>query len=229
VNENMDVFLDIGFTLLGGPSLSPPKKIRAVLDLPENSYDILSEIVFAENHSDPDSLIDSVGKKFDIGVTKDQRDEISDFWDSQYEDVYELGYATELFQGLFEMGHKVHIISNLWFPFYRKFNEVFEEFIPKLSSQTFSFKDGLRKPSMKLYENALERSCANPKNSVMVGDSAGNDMVPAASLGMKGIWYLSRELADDKLAKKRQSVSNYCDIYEVKSLKEALELIKKGL
>ncbi len=225
----MDVFLDIGFTLLGGPNLSPPKKIRSVLNLPENSYDRLSEIVFAENHSKPESLIDSVAENFEIEINNDQKEEIKKFWDSQYEDVYELDYATELFSGLFELGHRVHIISNLWFPFYRKFNEVFKEFIPKLSSQTFSFMDGLRKPSSKLYQNAMERSGADPANSVMIGDSAGNDIVPCATLGMKCIWYLSRELPDSKLTKKRALVESFCDIYVVKNLKESLELIKKGL
>ncbi len=225
----MDLFVDIGFTLMGGPSFSPPKKIRAVLDLPESSLGRLSEIVFAEDHETPGSLIASVEREFGLGATDSQREEITEFWHRQALDVYELEGALPLMRALAANRVNIHIVSNLWQPFYDKFNTVFAEVKDHIATRTLSFRDGVRKPSAGFYDIALERSGADPETSIMLGDSVGKDIVPFAERGMGCIWFVSRPQAPDELSAKREKLSRFPKVSEVTTLGEAGTIIMKNI
>ena len=45
-----------------------------------------------------------------------------------------------------------------------------------------------RKPDVKIFEAALKALMVSPEDAVFVGDSWANDIVPAASLGMRAVW-----------------------------------------
>jgi FMN phosphatase YigB (HAD superfamily) len=223
----VDIFIDIGFTLMGGPALSPPKKIREVLGLGEDALARLSGMVFTEDHREPGSLIESVEKAFGIRATDVQRDEIAWFWSDQYTAPYELDGATGMIDRLHELGHTLHIVSNLWFPFYEKFRDAFRDQLGYFATETLSFEEGVKKPSGKFYESALKRSGADPKVSLMIGDSVDNDIGPAARLGMSCIWYISRPFDDAKLDGMRAELKGYDNIYEVGSLNEATRIAER--
>ncbi len=223
----MDVFLDIGFTLMGGPSLSPPKKIRQILDLDEEKTPILNKIIFTENHQSPDSLIISLNKTLGIRIDTGSMEKIRDFWRRQHMDVYELEGASDLLEHLHEQGMIMHIASNLWFPFYQKFRTVFRSQAPFITSLTLSFQEGVKKPSPEFYKKALKRSGADPRQSVMIGDSVSKDILPFAEMGAKCIWCKSRPIEKESLKTLQEKLSAHKDIFEVNSLKEARQVIDK--
>ena len=47
---------------------------------------------------------------------------------------------------------------------------------------------GYHKPDVRIFEEAMRRTGADPKNSIMVGDRIDNDIRPAKTLGMKTVW-----------------------------------------
>jgi len=47
---------------------------------------------------------------------------------------------------------------------------------------------GYHKPDVRIFEEALRQTGADPKTSIMVGDRIDNDIRPAKSLGMKTVW-----------------------------------------
>ncbi len=221
----MNAFLDIGFTLLGGPKLSPPKTIAKILNLEKSFLDRLSGIVFAQNHSDPRSLADSLEECVGREIDRGERSRIADFWNGQYDEVYELEWASGFMRGLIDAGIDIHIVSNLWFPFHDGFRQIFASYLPFIKSETLSYKEGVRKPDPEFYRIAFQKSGADPADSFSVGDSLGNDIAPYADLGMKCLWYVSRPLADDKLAASESILSKYDNIYKVCNLKEAYQIM----
>ena len=223
----MNAFLDIGFTLLGGPRLSPPKMIASILELDDARRDELSKLVFTRNHTEPLSLIEDLENFTSAKIDGQRRRRIVDFWDRQYEDVFTLDYALEFVSGLIDSGVNVHIVSNLWFPFYDRFTQIFAESMPYFKSETLSFREGVRKPDPRFYEIALKKSGADPARSFSVGDSLGNDIVPYAVMGMKCVWYQSRPLTDEKMARADKILSGYPNVYKADGLKQALEMIKQ--
>lgn len=223
----MDVFIDIGFTLMGGPALSPPKKIREVMGLGEDALPRLSDMVFTEDHREPESLIGSVERAFNITATGPERGEIKRFWEEQYTEPYELDGAAAMIDRLHGLGHTLHVVSNLWFPFYEKFRDIFYDQLGFFATETLSFEEGVKKPSGEFYDIALARSGADPKASLMIGDSVDNDIGPAAALGMECIWYISRPYDDAKLDVLRAQLRGYDNIHEVRSLSEATEAAER--
>ncbi|MBI4726704.1 HAD family hydrolase [candidate division TA06 bacterium] len=67
---------------------------------------------------------------------------------------------------------------------------------------------GYHKPDVRIFEEALKRAGADPKNSIMVGDRIDNDIRPAKSLGMKTVW-----LDQDFRAMSYQPKDNYERLY----------------
>lgn len=223
----MDVFLDIGFTLMGGPSLSPPKMVGRILELDEEKYPILNKIIFTENHQAPEALIFSLGNALGIRIDPGRVEKIRDFWRRQNTDVYELDGASELLEHLRRQGMIVHLASNLWFPFYQKFRTIFRSQAPFIASATLSFQEGVKKPSPEFYKIAMKRSGADPRHSVIIGDSVSKDILPFAEMGAKCIWYKSRPIPPERLEVLREKLAMYTDIYEVENLEEARQVMDK--
>lgn len=189
----MDIFLDIGFTILGGPKLSPPKKIAEILQLDASYLEIIRNIIFCENHTSVESLIFSLGSKIQREVNIEEEKKIQSFWQNQKEAAYPLEGAESLLKYLNEAEDRIHIVSNLWYPFYEKFFELVSKLQIRISSETLSFSEGIKKPSPQFYKIALAKAGALPELSIMIGDSIDNDITPCIQLGMnKCIWLESR-------------------------------------
>ena len=227
----MDIFLDLGFTLMGGTEASPPQKICEILEMGDEESEMLYDITFCENHHTADSLMVSLEKRLGCPINQTQQGEIKAFWQRQHDNVYELEGASDLIRHLAHMGFNLHIISNLWFPFYQKFRTIFQEVLNLIRTETLSFEEGVRKPGSAIYEIALKRAGAVPGSSLMLGDSLRNDIIPCAKLGMKCVWFKSRPMEQEKLEFKRLVLSEVLgerrdNVSEADSLDEARSLIK---
>jgi len=225
----VDVFLDIGFTLIGGPKLSPPKKIREILGLDHIHLAFLSQIIFSKNHKSIDSLISSIEESIKVDISNYQRDEISEFWNRQFSDVYEIDGASSLVKKLHYYKLNIHIVSNLWYPFYNKYKIIFKDLLKYIKTETLSFKEGIGKPSAEFYDIAIKKAGALPLKSIMIGDSIYNDIIPCAERGMSCIWFVSRPIDDQKLKNKRTHISKYNNIFETNSLSGTEYIVERIL
>lgn len=181
---------------MGGPKLSPPKAIAKILGLPDSDKARLSDIIFTEDHRTCESLVNSIKDNFNLDISDELVYSVLQYWEQQYKETYAIEGAHELLNSLHDSGHSIHIVSNLWYPFYKKFKELFNEQRGFIKTETLSFLCGIKKPDMRFYERAFTTSMANPDESIMIGDSLDNDIEPCVDLGMKCYWFKSRQTAD---------------------------------
>jgi FMN phosphatase YigB (HAD superfamily) len=222
-----NIFLDIGFTLIGGPKLSPAKQVAEILQLGSESLFQVSDIVFCQEHYSPDSLICSLEQTLGIRLAEDQLLDIRSLWKRQYLDAYELKDADRLLRFLMSSPAAMHIVSNIWHPFFMAFETLFPTVMPYFSTITVSYKEGVRKPSRSIFERALARSQASPQDSIMVGDSFTKDIVPCCDLGMTCIWVKSRPGHEDEEKNQRSAPLKSRAVFEVENLLQALTLIQR--
>ncbi len=89
-----------------------------------------------------------------------------------------------------------------------------------------SSKVGARKPDAIIYYTALEKFSIKPEEAIFVADEAAEDLVPATGLGIKTIWFKTKEKGwwheNDK-----RVLKIYKPDYTIKNLKEIIPIIKK--
>lgn len=184
----MDVFLDIGMTLLGGPQPSPPHSIIDLFPLDQGRRQQIKDIIFCEDHRRPATLLASLAKLTGGAWPQSTESKIEEIWQWQENDVYAMPGAADLLQTLAGSTHRLHIISNIWHPFFLAFQRVFAPYLPAFATFTLSYREGLVKPDPRLFERALVKAAARPQSSVVVGDSLDKDILPARAVGMKCVW-----------------------------------------
>ncbi len=181
------IFLDIGSTLLFADMLSPPREIAKILKLTNNDFNILRKIIFCGGHTNVNSLISDVEKYISRGLSHEEKTRITGLWHKQKQIAYPVDGAHDFIVWLHKGPFKVHLASNLWYPFWDAFIAFFSSLTENLSG-TLSFKCGLMKPCKGFYQKALEESGASPEEVIMIGDSLEKDIIPAVEMGMKAIW-----------------------------------------
>ncbi len=71
---------------------------------------------------------------------------------------------------------------------------------------------GIRKPSLQIYQHALQLMNSQPTQTLMVGDSMKNDILPCRQLGLQTIWLNPKETTQTPLPQaqvtKFQQVAN---------------------
>lgn len=186
----MFVFLDIGFTLLGGPSQGPAGRLVKQFGLPPEAKDVLNNILFGTPLGEPSELADQLTRHY--GLAKgDTLPFIKELWDKQASEAYPLPGAVVGLQRLREAGISFGFISNIWAPFLAGFERLFpKEF--KQCPVFASYQQGQVKPNPELFLTALRQTGLNPLKTVMIGDTYEADMAPALQLGMKTVWILHR-------------------------------------
>ncbi|MEO5329387.1 MAG: HAD hydrolase-like protein [Magnetococcus sp. THC-1_WYH] len=186
----MFVFLDIGFTLLGGPSQGPAGRLMKHLGLPLDAKDPLNHLLFDTPLEKPEALADHIAR--DYGLKKENiLPFIAELWDKQVHEAYPLPGAVAGLQRLREGGIPFGFISNIWAPFLAGFARCFpREF--KECPLFASYQQGVAKPNLELFLIALRHMGLKPQETVMIGDTYAADMAPALELGMKTIWILTR-------------------------------------
>ncbi|MBF0160786.1 MAG: HAD-IA family hydrolase [Magnetococcales bacterium] len=193
----MFVFLDIGFTLIGGPGVGPARRLAEALALPGHAKPILSDLLFRSPFSHPDQLAEALHAQFH-GLPEQSRAVVHALWQAQSDEAYILPGAAELLETLTEARIPFGFISNIWAPFHAGFTRLF----PQESRQHpsfLSFQLQMAKPDLALYQTALRQTGVSPRQAIMIGDTYGMDIAPPQQLGMKTVWILHRpqqELAD---------------------------------
>lgn len=89
-----------------------------------------------------------------------------------------------------------------------------------------SAEEGVAKPDLRIFQNALDRANCKPSEAVMVGDRIDNDIVPANKLGMNTVWIKqgfgkhytpnsTEEESDWTVNTLNELIDLFCDKFEV--------------
>ena len=186
----MFVFLDIGFTLIGGPNIGPAGRLIQDLKLPHTSKEALNELLFRTSLADHEDLADHLTTKFQVDGNLALRC-AKELWEKQNEEAYELPGARNALAQLDEAGISYGFISNIWAPFLQGFARLFPreyEHCPVFAS----YQQAAFKPDPQLYLTALRETNTDPSQAIMIGDTYEMDIAPAIRLGMKTVWTLHR-------------------------------------
>jgi len=188
------VFLDIGATLVGADVKGPASRIGAMLGLDRERRRALRAALMTTDFRAPEEvaahLVDSLGAEPEAAASAAR-----EIWESQTGDARPLPGAPEALARLAGGGRRLGLISNIWRPYLesvrRHYGSLFEDHVePRL--QLFSFEVGAAKPDPGIFTEALRRAGVGPERAVMIGDSYDEDIAPAAALGLRTVWVLTR-------------------------------------
>ncbi|MBF0339581.1 MAG: HAD family hydrolase [Magnetococcales bacterium] len=186
----MFVYLDIGFTLIGGPEIGPAAWLTRALGLPPAAKEELKGWLFTTPLTSPETLADRLTAAHGLDPLF-TRQVVSGFWEQQIHQTYPLPGAGELLTGLKASGIPYGFITNIWTPFLAGFARVFPE-EPATRPLIASCALGLAKPDAAIYRAALAASGVPAEKTIMIGDTYAMDLAPAMALGMKTVWLLHR-------------------------------------
>ncbi|HEX3684298.1 MAG TPA: HAD hydrolase-like protein [Bryobacteraceae bacterium] len=186
----MTVFLDIGSTLIDGPPAGPGQRIAAELELGADAVPAMNDILFKTDASESAELAERVSKRFGIDLCRSTR-AIAQIWDAQFAESYVLPGAVEAIESLRAAGIERVYVSNIWRPFYLRFETAFS-LEAKMQPCFPSFRTRKMKPDPELLCEICREVGTNPQEAIMVGDTWEADMAPAMEIGMATIWILHR-------------------------------------
>ena len=184
------VVLDIGETLVNGPSRGPASRIAKALGLDFEQKRTLHVALMTEPFASPAEVHEFArGALGDLGPRAERA--ISDVWAAQETEAEPVRGALEALAALHDSGVRLALLSNVWLPYLesarRHFGEFFDHHVPE-RLQVFSFRAGVAKPDPAAFRRVLDAAGAAPANAVMIGDSLEKDVEPAAALGMGTVW-----------------------------------------
>ncbi|WP_130471352.1 HAD family hydrolase [Candidatus Magnetaquicoccus inordinatus] len=186
----MFVYFDIGFTLLGGPSTGPARRLVEMLGLPSTAKGRVAEVLFTQPFVDAEHLADHLCELFHTSTSM-TRESVQQLWRAQIEEARLLPGAAELLSALRQAQIPFGFISDIWSPFHSGFTHL----LPKESLHCpgfYSFQQRCAKPDPELYRRALHHTKMAAEEVIMVGDTYSLDMAPARKMGMKTVWVLHR-------------------------------------
>lgn len=105
-------------------------------------------------------------------------------------------------------GKKLLLLSNAQTCFIR--NELPEEIRTLFDVVMISECEGLKKPSEELFFRSFERLELEPEETVFVGDSVGDDVIPSGKLGCHSIM-IGKQLKKDEIQTHAVSFDPYCE------------------
>ncbi|MBF0613680.1 MAG: HAD family hydrolase [Magnetococcales bacterium] len=188
--KSIFVFLDIGFTMIGGPEIGPSAWLIRALGLPPNAKETLKSWLFTTPLSSAEELTQRLLQTHDLNPDQ-TRQVVQGFWQQQIETCFPLPGARDLLVQLEAEGIRYGFITNIWTPFLLGFARLFPG--PYAQAPVVaSCQTGLSKPDAGIYRQALTLSGLAPEQTVMIGDTYAMDMLPAINLGMKSVWLLHR-------------------------------------
>jgi FMN phosphatase YigB (HAD superfamily) len=180
------VILDIGSTLVTGPSSGPASRIARRLGLGGKQRRALHHALMTMPFASPREVA------VFAGVAPWAVEEV---WAAQEGEAEPVDGARAAIEQISEGNCQIALISNIWQPYLtsveRHLGDLFASCIPP-KLQLFSFREGHAKPAPVLFERALARAGVAAEDAVMVGDSYREDIEPAAALGMETVWVRTR-------------------------------------
>ncbi|KJR41339.1 HAD family hydrolase [Candidatus Magnetoovum chiemensis] len=185
--------IDIGSTLINGPSISPKKQLQTIIDVPNpNGAAQIQNIIMKENLSTPQQVYERL-KPLYPHIDDKTLQRIETLWREQEQSACEIDGATETVKFLKSKGLKICLISNIWTPYYNSFKLQCSEIAALADNHILSFKEGITKPSKEMFTRALERLNCLACETLMIGDTYEDDIAPAIELGIKKtVWILCR-------------------------------------
>jgi HAD superfamily hydrolase (TIGR01509 family) len=186
----MFLFFDIGFTLVGGPSVGPSRRLLDALGLPPQAKEPMSQLLFAQPYDDAAQLADQIVDCFHTPPAL-TRASVDQLWRAQIEEAELLPGAAALLQQVRQEQIPFAFISNIWSPFYAGFARL----LPDESAHYpgfYSFQQRCAKPDPELYQRALQQCGVAAEQAIMIGDTYAMDVAPARQVGMKTVWVLHR-------------------------------------
>ena len=188
------MILDIGATLVSGPTRGPASRIAARAGLDETRKLALREGLMTRPFTSPREVV-AFTQALDGPIVEQLDRAVADVWHAQEREAEPIADAAEAVRRLHEHGLRLAVISNIWRPYLRSvrthFGELFDAHVaPEL--QLFSFREGFAKPAPELFRRALERAGVAAADAVMIGDSYAEDIAPADALGIGTVWVLHR-------------------------------------
>lgn len=185
----MIALFDIGSTLIEGPPYGPARRLAELLALDAAAIPVLGRILFRSPFQDPRELALAVASQLRVAEPEAEAACI-ELWNAQLEEAYVLPGARELIAGLEAAGIRRAYLSNIWPPFYEHFRREFPR--EAAQPQFLSFQTGLLKPDPGFFHHALRALEARAEETVMIGDTYANDILPAIQIGLRTVWVLHR-------------------------------------
>ncbi|RMD58735.1 MAG: HAD family hydrolase, partial [Nitrospirae bacterium] len=185
------VVFDIGSTLIKGPEISPVKELKNLFNIPSLDSSLIGKIIMEEDFREPEEVYIRF-KKISMGLNGVHREGIKRLWMEQRDGAEQIDGATDVVKSLKYAGYKIGLISDIWRPYYDSFKKACPEIVDMADAIILSFKEGMRKPSHRLFKKALSELGTTADNTLVVGDTYDKDIMPAIELGMYTVWVLSR-------------------------------------
>ena len=182
---------DIGSTLVTGPALSPSKVILKILANPDLNSSQIGRILMREEFKDAVAVCERF-RSLGYNLSPVHEEQVIALWQRQEWEAKQIDGAIEVVKTLKKRGCKIGLISDIWVPYYRSFEKSCPEITALTDSFILSFKEGIKKPDIALYERALVSLNSQPSETIMIGDTYFNDIEPAITLGMSTVWVLNR-------------------------------------
>jgi len=190
------ILFDIGATLMEGPREVPARRLAEVLTGDREGdervgHREIRRLLFGHPYRSVDELAGLLCDALALPPAE-LRPHLLDLWRRQKDEGRPVAGAANTLRTFREAGWKVGFVSNIWLPYFDAFRGCFPEAGDGEAGFFLSFREGLEKPAIELYERALAWTGEAPERVAMVGDSYDDDIAPARALGMRTAWVLSR-------------------------------------
>jgi HAD superfamily hydrolase (TIGR01549 family) len=194
--ENRVVFFDLGNTLARSGDLSARRLLGHRLNLTEKEVKQVGRLIMTSPAADPQSLATELEC-----ILKDQAPQrileaVRAVWQQQMEQFALLPGACEVLDRLKGMSFRLGLLSNMWHPIYEALLSKASDVLEYFDHLVLSYRVGFKKPSLSIFELAIETAGVAPHRCWMVGDSYELDLDPAMKAGMRTVWVLSRPEAE---------------------------------
>ena len=186
------IFFDIGHTLVTGAEQSPRRLLASRLALSEKETKQVGQLIMTHSCDEPSQLVRALAELLPERDAHRVREVVEAVWAEQIHCVKEIRGATSLASSLKAQGYKLGIISNIWHPFYHGFCRTCPALLDLMDYKNLSYRVGIKKPSLNLYQQAVRETGEAPSSCWMVGDTYELDMAPARQVGMNTLWVLCR-------------------------------------
>jgi HAD superfamily hydrolase (TIGR01509 family) len=197
-SESPVIVLDIGSTFVTGPVKGPANRIADRVGLDRRRKSALHSALMTIDFRGPRAIANFRRTELQTCAAAAQQAAF-EVWEMQEDEASPITGSVEALTALAGAGFRFAVVSNIWQPFLtatrKHFGDFFDELVP-VERQLFSFREGTAKPAPDLFRRMLLATGAPAHRTVMVGDSYNDDIAPAATLGARTIWLLSRP-ADD--------------------------------
>ncbi|GKT07242.1 HAD family hydrolase [Desulforhabdus sp. TSK] len=190
--QNRVIFFDLGHTLVTGSDQSARRILGARLRLTEKETKQVGKLIMTHGAEDPVHLLPPLQALLPHHHVAQLSAVLESVWHEQQESVREIPEAVNVLKRLRAAGYRLGALSNTWHPFYKGICEKCPELNGLFHYHILSYRKGMKKPSPRIFQEALMMAGEEPPSCWMVGDTYELDMEPAFKVGMQTLWVLHR-------------------------------------